>query len=95
MSSLSQCQIDDASPFATPLWMDVPSAEAPAYAGMTLYAGMTGVLMTGVRVYEPPFARRVPLLLTQKGEVVVASPAQWRCVRHFAPPSFHERGGNG
>ena len=32
--------------------------------------------MIGVRVYEPPasrLARRVPLLLTQKGEVAVAS----------------------
>ena len=44
--------------------------------------------MTGVRVYEPPasrLARRVPLLLTQKGEVAVASrsraPLDGRCVR--------------
>ena len=36
ISVLSQDQIDDVSPFATPRWLDVPSAEAPAYAGMTL-----------------------------------------------------------
>ena len=36
ISVLSQYQIDDLSPFAPPRWMDVPSAEAPAYAGMTL-----------------------------------------------------------
>ena len=41
MSVLSQDQIDDLSPFATPLWMDVPSAEAPAYAGMTLVVQST------------------------------------------------------
>ena len=41
MSLLSQGQIDDASPFATPFWMDVPSAEAPAYAGMTLVVQST------------------------------------------------------
>ena len=46
MSLLSQGQIDDASPFATPLWMDVPSAEAPAYAGMTLCVGMTLVVQS-------------------------------------------------
>ncbi len=28
-------------PVARPLWMDVPSAEAPAFAGMTEVAGMT------------------------------------------------------
>ena len=33
ISVLSQDQIDDLSPFAPPRWMDVPSAEAPAYAG--------------------------------------------------------------
>ena len=58
VSVLSQDQMDDVSPIAPPLWF-------PAYAGMTV-----------VRVYEPPasrLARRVPLLLTQKGEVAVAS----------------------
>ena len=38
ISVLSQDQIDDLSPFATPLWI-------PAYAGMTL-AGMTVVVQS-------------------------------------------------
>ncbi len=66
VSVLSQDQMDDVSPISPPLWF-------PAYAEMTGWsAGKTVAFagMTVVRVYEPPasrFARRVPLLLTQKG----------------------------
>ena len=41
MSVLLQDQIDHASPFAPPRWMDVPSAEAPAYAVMTVVVQST------------------------------------------------------
>ena len=67
VSVLSEDKTDDVSPFAPPLWF-------PAYAGMTrVECGDDGDML---RVYEPPasrFAGRVPLLLTQKGEVAVAS----------------------
>ena len=50
-------------PFAPPLWMDVPSAEAPAFAGMTVlpfwiraFAGMTGGVRDVLRPARPPRA---------------------------------------